>query len=192
MPFALQADQKYSYADYLSWPDDERWEIIEGRPYIMEPAPARRHQKILRELSYQFQSFLKDKRCEVYFAPFDVRLPGKSLADEEIYTVVQPDLAVICDPKKLDEKGCLGSPDLVVEILSPSSASRDIKEKFDLYEKHRVKEYWLIHPEEKILEISFLDKDGDYGRPKRYDSGDKFSVSLLSDLEIDLNFLNED
>ncbi|MDR0310315.1 MAG: Uma2 family endonuclease, partial [Acidobacteriota bacterium] len=113
---ALQKDERYTYADYASWDTEERYELIDGVPYLMSPAPLRKHQSILFELSGQFRNFLKGKPCKAFAAPFDVRLNADTYDD----TVVQPDLVVICDKLKLDAKGCVGAPDMVIEILSPS------------------------------------------------------------------------
>ena len=137
-------NRKQSYADYQTWPDDERYEIIDGIVYAMN-APLRVHQEILLEMARQFANYLKGKPCKVYIAPFDVRFTDRAKNEDEIFDVVQPDLSVICDHDKLDDKGCLGSPDLVVEILSPSSASYDNIKKRALYEKYGVKEFWLVH-----------------------------------------------
>lgn len=109
-------DRKYTYGEYLHWPDEERWEIIEGVAYSMSPAPSRRNQKVLLALLNEFYNYLKGKNCEVYGAPFDVRLPEGDEREEEIKTVVRPDIAVICDKSKLDDRGCRGSPDLIVEV----------------------------------------------------------------------------
>jgi Uma2 family endonuclease len=151
---ALKSDYKYTYGDYCSWPDEERWEIIEGEPVAMSPAPNRYHQRILWNLSgimHRAEDTGLLKGCEVYPAPFDVRLPDSDEADDLITTVVQPDISIICDNRKLDDKGCRGAPDLIMEILSPSTASRDMILKKDLYQKHGVKEYWIVHPLEKIV-----------------------------------------
>ena len=145
-------DQKWSYADYLTWNDGQRWELIEGVAYCMSPAPGVRHQKISAELLRQFANYLKGKSCQVFSAPFDVRLSERSTAsDNYVDTVVQPDLLVICDKTKLDDRGCNGAPDLVIEILSPSTAAIDFKIKFDLYQRFGVLEYWIIHPAEQTL-----------------------------------------
>ena len=145
-----KTDQKYTYGDYFTWPGDERWELIDGGVYDMSPACSRTHQDILGKLHLIFGNFFNDK---VYLAPFDVRLPKGNEADEGIDTVVQPDLSVICDTSKLDEKGCKGAPDLVVEIVSPGSAVHDMKVKRELYEQHGVKEYWIVLPLERIVEV---------------------------------------
>jgi len=144
VPLAEKLNKKFNYADYLNWADDERWEIIEGVPYNMSPAPAREHQRVSAIIFVKIYNFLSGKECEVYFAPFDVRLAEtKNEADEEIETVVQPDIVVICDQNKLDKRGCLGSPDIMVEILSPATSYKDQTEKLLLYEKHGVKDTGL-------------------------------------------------
>ena len=153
MPLAKKIKTRFTYKDYLSWPEEERYEIIEGEAYSMTPAPGREHQKICMELILQFGNFLRDKPCELYTAPFDVRLKSGKEKEDNISTVVQPDISVICDKKKLDDKGCLGAPDLIIEIISPSTASRDFKEKLDLYDKHGVKEYWIVDPATKIVMV---------------------------------------
>ncbi|MBN2443963.1 MAG: Uma2 family endonuclease [Spirochaetales bacterium] len=179
-------DQKYTYSDYLTWPEEERWEIIDGDAYNMSPAPLRIHQEILTILTSRFYNFFEGKTCKVYVSPFDVRLPKGDEADEEIDTVVQPDLSVICDPAKLDRWGCKGPPDLVVEILSPGSAGRDMKDKLKLYEKHGVKEYWLVYPYEQVVELFVAGNDTTYRLPDRFKNDETVESSLFPGLEIDL------
>lgn len=185
------SDHKWTYADYLSWPDDERWELIDGAAYAMSPAPARQHQKISQELNRQFANYLKGKKCEVYAAPFDIRLinsidDSMNTADDYIGNVVQPDIVVVCDQNKLDEKGCKGSPDLIIEILSPSTARMDMTTKFELYQRHAVKEYWIVHPNDQTILVFKLTEIGLYGVPDRYCAEDTIPVILLGDLVIDL------
>lgn len=183
--------EKYTYGDYLTWQDDERWELIDGIAYNMSPAPSTYHQEISLELAYQIRNYLKDKSCKVYCAPFDVRLPKGTEKDEDIDTVVQPDIVVIYDHSKIDEKGCRGAPDLVIEILSPHTSQKDIKEKFFLYEKVAVKEYWIVHPTDKTVIVFKLDKNNKYERPDMYTREDKIKVSIFDDLTIDLNMVFE-
>ncbi|MBI4650597.1 Uma2 family endonuclease [Candidatus Desantisbacteria bacterium] len=178
--------QKYNYGDYLTWQDDERWELIDGVAYNMTPAPSRFHQKISGELFYLIRKYLKDKPCEVYAAPFDVRLPKKNEKEEEIDTVVQPDIVVICDKTKLDDKGCIGAPDLVIEIISPYTGPKDMKEKFFLYEKTGVKEYWIVHPTDKTIMVFKLGKNKEYGKPAMYSKGDKIEVGILPGLKVEV------
>ncbi len=180
------AKRPYTYGDYLTWRDDERWELIDGVPYNMTPAPSRIHQRVSRELLRQIADYLDGKTCEVYAAPFDVRLPQGDEEDEGIETVVQPDLVVVCDPKKLDERGCRGAPDWVIEILSPETAARDMKIKRDLYERVGVREYWLVDPANKTVQIYLQGADGRYGRPEIYAAGDRVKVGIFPELVVDL------
>ena len=176
----------YSYADYLQWPEEKLLELIEGAPYMMTPSPSRQHQKIVLELGRQFANFLKGKTCEVNIAPFDVRLSEKVTAkDDEVFTVVQPDLVVVCNKSKLDDRGCNGAPDLIIEVISPSNAAHDYITKMNLYEKSAVKEYWIVHPVDQIVMVYYLE-DGKYGRPLIFDHKDKVDVKTVSELEIDL------
>jgi len=160
-----QAD-RFTYADYCTWPEEERWELIDGEAYAMVPAPTRRHQDMVVELVRQIANHLQgNDRCRVYVAPFDIRLPDRDEADEAVVTVVQPDIAVICDPAKLDDKGCRGAPDWIIEVLSPATAAKDQIQKRALYERHGVREYWLVHPVDRILFMYRLGANG-YGKPQ--------------------------
>lgn len=179
-------DRKYCYGDYLSWSEEERWELIGGVAYAMSPAPPRRHQEILGELHRQISNFLLGKNCRVYIAPFDVRLPEGNERDEEIRTVVQPDLVVVCDQSKLDEKGCRGAPDLVIEVVLPATVKKDMREKFFLYERVGVQEYWIVHPVDKTILVFVLGEDKKYGRPEVYAEEGNIKVGVLPDLTIDL------
>lgn len=174
----------YTYADYLQFPDNIRSEIIDGVIYNMVPAPLRWHQDVSMVLSRCISTYLKGKSCRVYAAPFDVRLSEKE-NDFEVRNVVQPDISVICDQNKLDDKGCKGAPDWIIEILSPSTASKDIKEKFFLYEKYGVKEYWIVEPTESFIQV-FVLRDGKYEFRGNYASLDYLSPTVFDDLEIDL------
>lgn len=192
---AFKEEQKYNYGDYLSWPDNERWEIIEGTPYNMSPAPAPVHQTVLMGLANIIYTFLKGKPCNIYPAPFDVRLPGKKNdnekneideKEENIETVVQPDLLVVCDKTKIDTRGCKGAPDLIIEIISPSTARRDMRDKLKLYEKHGVKEYWLVYPYEQVAELFVLGTEGKYLFPERYGIEDTIESPLFPGLAVPL------
>lgn len=177
---------RYTYADYLNWPENERWELINGLPYNMTPAPSTEHQRISRELALQLANYLAGKTCEVFFAPFDVRLSPDHEKDEKIDTVVQPDLAIICDRNKLDKKGCKGAPDLIIEIISPATAKKDMQEKFLSYERSGVKEYWLVFPLDRVIDVYMLNKDNIYDRTGLYQYPDKVKVGIFADLNIDL------
>jgi Uma2 family endonuclease len=174
-PLAEKKDEIFTYGDYLKWDDDERWELIDGVAYNMTPAPSRFHQRVLGSLFFQFFDHLQNNACEVYIAPFDVRLPEGDEAEDAIRTVVQPDISVICDPTKLDDKGCKGSPDLIVEILSPATARKDLKEKFLRYEKAG-----------KTVTVFRRSDAGLFGRPDVYGEEERVKVGIFDDLEIDL------
>lgn len=176
---------RFSYADYCSWDESVRVELIDGVVYDMSPAPNRRHQEILREFSLVFGGFLKDKSCEVYFAPFDVRLFSEKKKDEDVFTVVQPDLTVVCDKSKLDDRGCNGSPDFILEILSPSSAKHDRWRKHVLYQKAGVREYWIVDPLNETVEVFLLD-EGQYRLNGAFSKEDTVAVHVLDGLEIEL------
>lgn len=183
---APKIEKKYTYADYLSWHDGQRWELIEGIPYNMSPAPSRVHQKILGKLFNEFYNYLKGKSCEVYAAPFDVRFPLEGQKEAQIETVVQPDIVVICDKEKLDAKGCLGSPDLIIEIISPSTAQMDMKIKWSLYERGQVTEYWIVYPDYKTVMIYRLGPDGGYKTHEIYTDKEHVQVGIFPDLQINL------
>lgn len=153
----LDLNKTYTYADYLTWKFKERVELIKGWVYKMSPAPKRIHQEIEGNLYFMFRRFFQGKSCKIYQSPFDVRLNQKRENDGIIETVVQPDVAIICDLNKLDKQGCNGAPDLIVEVLSPSTIKKDYNEKFNLYEENGVKEYWLANPEGKSLQIFYLE-----------------------------------
>ncbi|MBP7583825.1 MAG: Uma2 family endonuclease [Spirochaetes bacterium] len=189
MPLARKQKKLFTYADYLRWDDSIRVELIGGEVYDMTPAPSLKHQELLTELVLIFGNFLKGKKCRLFPAPFDVRLPDKGAADRDITTVVQPDISIICDPKKLDQRGCLGAPDMVVEILSPETATKDMREKLALYEKHGVKEYWIIHPLDKTVLVFTTGKNSAYGKPSTYSPPDKVKVKSLKGLVVELSAL---
>jgi Uma2 family endonuclease len=175
-------NRRYTYGDYLTWEDDRRYEIIDGLVYNMSPAPCRRHQEVIRELVLQIGSFMKGRKCELFFAPFDVRIPENEEADGDIKTVVQPDLVVVYDLEKLDERGYKGAPDLAIEVISPFSAERDRKIKKWLYERAGVKEYWIVDYIEKTVEVFLLNEEGKYNKPEIYTAEDKALFGIFTDL----------
>jgi Uma2 family endonuclease len=142
----LAPGERFTYRHYRTWPESERWELIEGQAWAMSPAPTTRHQELSRRLERALDDRLRDKACRMFHAPFDVLLPEGEEPDGEVDTIVQPDIVVYCDPSKLTEAGARGAPDLVVEILSPSTSKKDLNEKFSLYERHGVREYWVVDP----------------------------------------------
>ena len=183
----FKEEDRFTYADYLTWDDDQRWELIDGEAFCMSPGPNRLHQKWLGELHRQIANYLEERPCEVYLAPFDVRLQNlPDASDEDTITVVQPDIMVVCDRDKLDDRGIKGAPDLVVEIISPSTAKRDITVKHQLYQRHGVKEYWLLYPNDRTLLVYKLSEEGRYAQPKVFGEGDVVPVPLLGELVIDM------
>lgn len=163
---------RYTYADYLTWEMDEMVELIKGKVYKWAAAaPGMSHQNVSLRLASAFLIFLKGKSCKIFQAPFDVRLPVKSHKNQDIDTVLQPDLCVVCDNSKLSESGCLGAPDLIVEILSPGNNKKDLRLKYEVYQESGVKEYWVIHPNEQTLLIYSL-IEGKYHSSRLYSPGD--------------------
>jgi len=187
MAIPLTKNQIYTYGDYLNWPGEERWELIEGVPFCMTPAPSTRHQRVVGEVFRQIANFLISRDCEVFMAPFDVRLPEADEADSDIRTVVQPDIVVVCDPAKLDDRGCKGPPDFVVEALSPSTASRDYIQKTALYEAHGVREYWIVSPMENTVTQYLLTEAGRYSAPFFHEGGGSMPVTILPGLTVNLD-----
>jgi Uma2 family endonuclease len=180
------ADYIYTYADYLKFKFEERLELFKGRIMKMA-APNTRHQSILLKLSYSVYSFLKEKTCSVFIAPFDVRIPVQNRKkDNEITTVVQPDLCVVCDSSKIDEKGCCGAPDIIIEVLSPGNSKKELQQKFDLYEEAGVQEYWMVGPEEKIVFIYVLE-NGRYIGKKPFSEGTIITTVVLPGMQINVS-----
>ncbi len=152
----LDLNGSYTYADYLKWNFKERLELFRGKIFKMSPAPSRYHQDVSGNLYFSLAKVFKKSTCKLYAAPFDVRLVKAKSQDEKVVTVVQPDMCIICDENKLDDRGCNGAPDLVIEILSPGNSKKEMGIKFDLYEENEVKEYWIVDPTEKTVFIYSL------------------------------------
>lgn len=186
MPIPEKKEQ-YTFADILAWDEGERVEIINGKAFMMAP-PSRIHQKISMELSRQFANYLEGKKCEVYPAPFGVRLfeqTGDSL--EDIDTVVEPDISVVCDKSKLDKLGCRGAPDLIIEILSPSSLRHDRLVKLNLYQRAGVREYWIADPENRSVMVFLPDSSGSLRLCEDYSQEDVAKVNVLDGCFIELS-----
>jgi Uma2 family endonuclease len=181
----LDMNKTYSYADYLTWQFKERVELIKGKIFKMSPAPNRQHQSISSNLHGFFWSYFRKHSCQVFAAPFDVRLPVHN-NNEQQYTVVQPDLCVICDEHKLDKQGCVGAPDLIIEILSPGNTKHEMDQKFDLYQEAGVKEYWLVEPKDKVVFVYTLNEQGQYIGLKPFTEDASISPVIFPDLAIDL------
>ena len=154
----LDLKGSYTYADYLLWHFKERVELIKGKIFKMSPAPSSFHQDVSWNLSREIDKVFRKTSCKMYAAPFDVRLINfkESTADNQITTVVQPDLCVICDRNKIDERGCIGAPDLIIEILSPGNSKKEMDIKYDLYEENGVREYWIVNPTVQTISIFVL------------------------------------
>ena len=183
MGLALRQEKHYTYADYLTWPDDARYELIDGEAFLMSPAPLVEHQEVAGEVYHQLRNQLDGKPCRPYIAPVDVRLPRQDEADAAIDTVVQPDVLVVCDPAKIDRRGVRGAPDWVLEVLSPSTAAHDQIAKRRAYERAGVREYWLVHPGDRTLTVYVLD-NAQYGRPEIYELKDATPIGVLPGVSI--------
>ncbi len=153
----LDLSKQYSYREYLTWQFSDFVELIRGRIMKMSPAPLTKHQIITGRIYSDIERHLRRKACQVFIAPFDVRLPKKSeTADEQIFTVVQPDVCIVCDPTKIDRRGCIGVPDMIVEVLSPGNMTYDTQTKFKLYEEFGVKELWLVSAGDEAVIVHHL------------------------------------
>ena len=186
----LDLGKRYTYADYLTWMDDVRRELYNGFIHLMSPSPSRKHQQISTNLVSPLWYYLRDKKCQVYHAPSDVRFPNnkKDKADDTIYTILQPDLYVVCDLSKLDDRGCLGAPDFIIEIVSAKNSKRDIKDKFEIYQSHGVREYWIVNPNDENVNVFILDENGKYRFGGLFAGDDKIPVHIFDgNLKIDLS-----
>ena len=183
----LDLTKTYSYADYLLWQFQERVELIKGKIFEMSPAPSRKHQVISRILNRYLDRYFEMKPCGLYDAPFDVRLINfkKSTDDNKVFTVVQPDLCVVCDNSKLDDRGCIGSPDLIIEILSPGNSKKEMGIKFNLYEENQINEYWIVDPTANSIFVYTL-KDGKYSGLKPCIEGEKIISPLFPELDFEI------
>lgn len=179
----LDESRLYTYADYLTWRFEERIELIMGKVFRMSPAPSSEHQRIVSALHGNIYQYVKGKECHVFPAPFDVVLPSPT---GNLDTVVQPDITVVCDRSKITSRGCVGAPDIVVEVVSRGSVRKDLHEKYTLYERCCIKEYWLVLPAERSVVIFTLGDDGNYRTAKPLTIGDKVTSVVLRDLAIDL------
>jgi len=186
----LDLDATYSYADYLTWQLEETVELIRGKISVMAPAPNLAHQRISRNLLRPISNYFYKHRCQVFHAPFDVSLYNRrksELADREIFSVVQPDLCVICDPDKLTTQGCSGAPDWVIEIVSPNNSKHDARTKFALYEENGVLEYWLVYPYEQSIYQFVINEDNQkYQLHGMYAQDGLATPFLFPELQIDL------
>lgn len=188
MPLSKKA-KRYTYADYLEFPDNEKWEIIDGVPY-MQAAPTWQHQAVSVQLTSQFNAYLIGKPCRVFAAPFDLCIPELDESDEEISNIIsQLDIVVVCDESKLRKTGYFGVPSLIIEISSPSTARNDKLIKFNKFEKAGVQEYWIVEPDTKLVSVFILQDNNRYGRPELYTETDNVEVSIFPDLIIEIGIV---
>lgn len=191
MAFPKARKDYFTYAQYLNWEDGKRWEIIDGLAYDMSPAPNRSHQQISMSLSVIIGNYLLGKQCQIFAAPFDVRF-CEDEASDEIINIVQPDISVICDPDKLDERGVKGAPDWIIEITSPSTIKHDFGTKLLIYQKFGVKEYWIVDPASKTVHVYRRDLVGLYFEKQTVGNQDKVISGIFPDLEIILKEIFQD
>ena len=185
----LDLKKSYSYADYITWQLNEAIELIKGKVVLMSPAPSVKHQDISMNLSVLLHLHFKNKKCRAYAAPLDVRLYNRKksiLENKEIHTVVQPDLCVICQTELLDEQGCNGAPDWIIEILSKGNSKKELKTKYELYQESGVIEYWLVYPYEQTIHQFVLAESKHYELKKMYTTEDTAIPYLFPDLAIEL------
>ena len=188
----LDLNGTYSYADYLLWNFSERLELIKGKIFKMSPAPSSSHQRVSMKLTRELDKYFYGLSCEIFVAPFDVRLVNfkKSTPENQIFSVVQPDLCVICDASQVDEKGCLGAPNLIIEILSKGNSKKDMTIKFDLYEENGVQEYWIVNPSEKDVHIYTL-SNGKYIGSRPYIMETELQSPTFPDLKFEVDKIFE-
>ncbi len=186
----LDLNKRYTYADYLTWQLDEMVELIRGKVFRMSPAPGRLHQEISSSLLRILLPFFSQSVCHIYHAPFDVRLPlpPEHKEADKISTVVQPDICVVCDESKLDDRGCKGAPDWIIEILSPGTSKKDLTDKYDIYEHSGVREYWIVHPQDATVIPYRLDEKGRYQllRNTPFAKGESIPVGIFPELVVEL------
>lgn len=177
----------YTYADYMAWKFKERLELFRGKIFKMG-APNMNHQVVGGNLYVQFFNYLKGKSCRVFIAAFDVRLPVKNRKkDDEITTVVQPDVCIFCDPSKLDDRGACGAPDLAIETLSPSNRKDELRMKYEVYEEAGVKEYWIADPARKAVLVYLLQPDGKFSIPEIFSGKDQLAAQCVPGLKFNIN-----
>ncbi len=181
----LDLTKSYTYFDYLGWKFSERVELFKGKVFNMSPGPASKHQRLSNRLSVPLSNFLNGNLCEVFYAPFDVRLV-RNKDDKKVTTVVQPDICVICDPSKIDERGCNGAPELVIEILSPGNSKKEMKNKFELYEEAGVLEYWIVDPEKEMV-LQYISKNGIFSNHRPLVSDDILESTVVEGFKLDLS-----
>lgn len=188
----LDPNGSYTYADYLKWPFEYGVELIDGKLFVKSSSPGTLHQEVLGAILFAFGNYLRDKSIEVLCAPLDVRLPHQSKKNEDITTVVQPDILVVCDRSKFDERGCLGAPDIVIEVFSPGDNRTEAHNKFRLYQRVGIKEYWIVLPSVMALQRYFLEEEGRYIGYRPMTVGDVVTTPILPGFALDLEKVFKD
>lgn len=179
---------EFSYRDYLAWPENERWQLLDGVAYAMAP-PSIAHQAVVFELARQLGNALEGKPCRAFTGPVGVRLPRAQEADAFIDTVFEPDLVVVCDPSKLEPRGIRGAPDLVIEVLSPSTASFDLVEKRQRYDRAGVRELWLIDPSSSVLTV-YRQHGEHFDAPDIRRAEGEITLTALPEIALHLDFMS--
>lgn len=180
----LDLTKTYNYADYLTWKIKERVELFKGKIMQMSPAPASKHQRLSRIIGTSLINFLEKQPCEVFYAPFDVRLE-RTVDNKKVQSVVQPDICVICDATKIDERGCSGAPELMIEILSPGNSKKEMKQKFELYQEAGVLEYWIVQPSEEVI-WQYVLENGEFINRKPIIVDDSIKSAVIEGFELPL------
>ena len=188
----LDLSKTYTYADYLQWNFPERVELIKGKVFPKGPSPWTAHQRVSGNITFALANYLHKKQWQVYFAPFDVRLPHQSEENQDVITVVQPDICVICDRSKIDKAGCIGAPDIVVEIISPGNNKTVLQNKFEIYEENGVQEYWIVSPQDKTFLKYTLNQDCFYVASKLLPSDAEVTTPILPGFVLKLENVFDD
>jgi Uma2 family endonuclease len=189
---AIAPDERFTYRHYRTWPEEERWELIGGQAFAMSPAPATRHQQLTGRLYRWLGNHLEGRPCQVFIAPFDVLLPAGEEADDEVDTLVQPDILVYCEPSRVTPRSGRGAPDLVVEVLTKRTASRDFGVKWRLYDRHGVREYWIVDAAEKVIHAWRAREKGGFGEEEILEEGESLASSVVEGFSLDLAKLYAD
>ncbi len=171
----------YTYADYVNFTFEYMVELIRGKIYKMTPAPSSRHQIVAGNLHYLMRANFTEKNCQIFIAPLDVILPIYNQKKDSPNTVVQPDLCIVCDPEKIQDAGCFGAPDLIIEIISPHTSKKDLTQKYDVYEEAGVREYWIVFHKEAIIE-SYVLAGSKFTRGENFVKADQISPAIFPDL----------
>ncbi|MBK8503840.1 MAG: Uma2 family endonuclease [Saprospiraceae bacterium] len=176
----------HTYADYLNFTFEYMVELIRGKIFKMTPAPSPGHQIIAGNLHYIIRKNFSQKNCQLFIAPVDVILPIYNEKRDSPNTVVQPDLCIICDPAKIQEAGCFGAPDLIIEILSPHTSKKDLTKKYEVYEESGVREYWIVFPKEEIVQTYVL-VNSKFNRGEAFVKSDQINSDIFPNLTFSLD-----